>query len=90
MAWTGRRAAGLRISFAKHSNRFLGVIKNRNSFAGAQERLGINRRIPAFRRFRRFNFFNQRSSFNNNFLGWSSITWVEGDYTLFLGKNVEL
>ncbi len=37
MAWTGRRAAGLRISLAKHRNRLFGVIRNRNSFAGLKK-----------------------------------------------------
>ena len=60
MAGTGRRAAGLIVALAKHRHRIFEVIRNRNRLAGAQNRLGINRRIPRSRRFRRFNFFNRR------------------------------
>ena len=73
MAGTGRRATGLRIALAKHRNHLLGVIRNRNRFVDAQNKLEINRRIPASLRFMRFNFFIHRSSFKNNFCGWSSI-----------------
>ena len=57
---TGRRAAGRRAALANRRNRRLGVRRNRNRLAGAQNRLGTNRRFPPSRRFRRFNFFNRR------------------------------
>ncbi len=59
-AGTGRRAAGRRAALANRRNRRLGVRRNRNRLAGAQNRLGTNRRFPPSRRFRRFNFFNRR------------------------------
>ena len=57
---TGRRAAGRRAALANRRNRRLGVRRNRNRLAGAQNRLGTNRRFPPSRRFRRFNLFNRR------------------------------
>ena len=56
----GRRATGRRAGLLNRRNRRFGVRRNRDRLAGAQNRMGANRRIPPSRRFRRFNFFNRR------------------------------
>ena len=55
-----RKRGPRRAALANRRNRRLGLKRNRNRLAGAQNRMGTNRRFSPSRRFRRFYNFNRR------------------------------
>ena len=55
-----RKRGPRRAALVNRRNRRLGLKRNRNRLAGAQNRMSTNRRFSPSRRFRRFNNFNRR------------------------------